>query len=330
MEYVVQEPAKRKNSSWVVILFFITLGVLTFNYVLKFFIPQGVSEQNLLKSNYDNSTTSFNKLEFTNLLPQLPEKLPIAKINKITVSTAQLEQRLLQTYELKQLPQIDTIWQGPLYSLTKIPDPLTYVLIRKVEPAQPPTTIVISEALAVAEKTVKTLFPDEEMQAISQTAQPYTVWIHPHPEPASAADANALQISFGYQFGPYPVFYAKDYTYPVTLIITGDGLVGKITAQPFVVTYSEDRVFKTVSLAEALKAIEGGNGSIIYQSYKGSGTPSLATIVSGEFTSVSVEYRADDTSELLIPYYRFKGRLTNTENIDFEAEVITPAIPITR
>lgn len=330
MEYIVQEPVKRKNSSWVVILFFITLGILTFNYLLKFFIPQGAPKQNLLKSNYDNSTTSFNKISYTSLLPQLPDKLPIAKITKITSSTTQLEQRLLQTYELKQLPQIDTIWQGPVYSLTKIPEPLTFVLIRKAEPAQPPTHIVISEALAVAEKTIKTLFPDEEMHAISQTVKPYTVWTHPHPEPASAEDANALEVSFGYQFGPYPVFYSKDYTYPVTLIITGDGQIGKITAQPFIVTYSEDRVFKTVSLAEALKAIEDGDGSIISQSYKGSGTPSLTTIVSGEFTSMSVEYRADDTSELLIPYYRLKGRLTNTENIDFEAEVITPAIPITR
>ncbi len=330
MEYIVQEPVKRKNSSWVVILFFITLGVLTVNYVLKLFAPQGVSEQAILKSNYDNSTTSFNKLEFTSLLPQLPDKLPTGKIKKITSSTAQLEQKLLQTYELKQLPQIDNIWQGGLYSLTKISEPLTYVLIRKVEPAQPPTSIIISEALAVAEKTVKTLFPEEEMYAISQTVKPYKLWIHPHPEPASAEDANALEVSFGYQFGPYPVFYSKDYTYPVTLIITGDGLVGKITAQPFIVTYSEERVFKTISLAEALKAIENGDGSIIYQSYRGSGTPSLATVISGEFTSVSVEYRADDTSEFLVPYYRLKGRLTNNENIDFEAEVITPAIPITR
>ncbi len=330
MEYIVQEPVKRKSSSWVVILFFITLGVLTFNYLLKFITPQGAPEQNLLKSNYDNSTTSFNKLNYIGMLPQLPDKLPIAKINKITSSTAQLEQKLLQTYALKPLPQIDSIWQGDVYSLTKINEPLTYVLIRKNEPAQPPTNIIISDALALAEKTVGDLFPDEKMQAISQTVKPYKVWVHPHPEPATAADANAIEVSFGYQFGPYPVFYSKDYTYPVTMIITGDGLVGKLTAQPFIVTYSEDRIFKTVSLAEALKAIENGDGSIIYQLYKGSGTPSLATIVSGEFTSISVEYRADDASELLIPYYRLKGILTNTENIDFEAEVITPAIPITR
>lgn len=330
MEYIIQEPVKKRTSTWVVVLFFVALSLLIFNYVLQLFTPQGLPAQELVATNYDNSKTTFNTLTFTGLMPQLPTTLPTAEISTVTGDNARFEQLLLSTYNLKPFPQIDNIWQSDTYSLTKVSDPVTYVLIQKTTPTTIPTSINISEALNLADKTIATLFPNQKLQAISQSIQPYIVWEHPHPEPATAAEANAVEISYGYQFGPYSVLYGKDYTYPVTIIITGDGKVGKITSQPFVVEFKETKSYSTLTLSEALQAIENGDGSILYQSYRGSGTPSLATVVSGQFTSVTIEYRVDDSSKNVIPYYRLTGTLTNNENIDFEAEVITPAIPIKR
>lgn len=330
MEYIVQEQAHQKRPTpWPLYLLGVVLILLCVNYVLNLFTPKGVPEQPLLTTNYDDSTTTFSGITFVGVPQQLPSTLPTAQVSTTYSDTDGFERRVKDLYQLKPFPEIPTMWESSEYSLTKISPPTYYVLIRKdTEPIS--KTISVSDALSTAQKAVDQLFPEEKLSPISQTVKPYRVLDTPHPEPADIRTANAIEVSFGYQFGPYPVFYRKDYTHPVTIIVTAEGKVGKMTVQPFSAVFSEKGSYKTVSLSEALKNIEAGDGAIIYQSFLGSGTPALATILSGRFSSVSIEYRADESSDYLVPYYRFKGTLTNNENVDFEAEVITPAIPIKR
>ncbi len=330
MEYIVQDPVQQKKPiPWLVYLLGIVLIFLAFNYVLAFFTPKGVPEQPLLSTNYDDTSTAFSAITYSGVPPQLPSTLPIAQVSTTYSDADGFEKRVKDTYTLKPFPQISNMWESAEYSLTKLSQPTQYILIRKnTEPIN--KTIIVSDALSTAQKAVSQLFPEEKLSPISQTVKLYRVLDTPHPEPADQQTANSLEVSFGYQLGPYPVFYRKDYTYPVTIIVTADGKVGKVTTQPFTAVFSEKGSYKTVTLSEALKNIEAGDGAIIYQSFLGSGTPSLKTILHGTFTSVSLEYRADESSDYLVPYYRLKGTLTNNENIDFEAEVITPAIPIKR
>ncbi len=330
MEYIVQQPAKKKTSSWVVILFFVVVILLGFNYLASFFTDKGVPKQELVSTNYNSTISVFHNVTYTGILPQLPSSLPTASVTKVSGDTAQFEAKLFSVYDFKPVPQAPNVWQNNDYSLVKIPDPLTYVMSRETSPIKAQKGIILSDAIATARTTVATLLPNEKIEPMSSAVQFYTVWEDGHPDVASQSEANAVEIPFGYQYGPYPVLYNTNYSYPVSIIVTNDGKIGKITAQPFILEFTPQKNFATLSLAEALKAIEVGDGSIVYQNYVGSGTPSLENILSAAFSSVTVEYRVDDTTTLLVPYYRFKGILTNSENVDFDAEVITPAIPIKR
>jgi hypothetical protein len=115
-------------------------------------------------------------------------------------------------------------------------------------------------------------------------------------------------------------------TLPLTVYLDARGSLVKLLAQPYSSSFEATTQYYTLSVQEALREVESGNASIIESYSEVTGTPNLTQVVRGEFASVTVEYRIDTKTKLLVPYYHFAGNLVNYDNDLFAADVITPAV----
>lgn len=333
MEYVNQpEPTLPTLPRWVNWLAILTVVGLGVGYTFRWLTPDAVPTPPLVTTNYDESQSNFNNIIFTGVAPEVPEKLPIAQAEELNRTNQEVETALFSKHKLEGLPELTGVWTSTEYTLTRTSNPIIYNLISKRVSFEDlslslPTGITIEQAVAAASQYVSEVFQDENLAAFEEDVTYYEVGNHPHPEETDAAHANAVNIPFGYKYGPYPVFLDKDYTYPVILTMTSENQVYKMTFRPFSLKFNEGEQYTTLSIQQAIGGIMDGRGSVLISRYDGHGTPLLDNIVSGNFTSAVLEYRVDPKTKLIIPYYRFTGQLENDEQKLFEGEVITPAIP---
>lgn len=312
------------NTSWFKTLLLVAAIILGIGYLFRFFTPQQVAVQPLLDKNIYGDKTNFAGVTFTGNVPLVPDKLPIAQAKNLLSSEVQIENKLVAYFKLKKLPDVENVWMGPQYSLTKSLNENLYTVTAE---GQIPEQIVLDpqKAVAQAQTIIAELIPENNYQLLEDQIE----YLDEHSyedESVKPEDAVLIKVPFGYRMGIYPVFYDKYQQRSVEVFINARYELQRITISPFTATITLEQSIETVPVSQAIANINNGYGSIIGVVYEEFGNPSLASINSGKMNSVNIEYRIDPTTQAVLPYYRFVGELTNTENQTFSAEVITPAI----
>jgi hypothetical protein len=329
MEYVIQEQPTQQSPKWLPRLVVIGVIVLAVGYLFRWLTPDAAPAQPLSQSNYDNSQSTFENMVFTGTAPAIPSKLPVATATEVKRVNQEVELTLISKHRLQGFEKYTGIWIGPEYNLTRTSSPELYVLTKKaVEDATAlESGISTEQAVRSATNYVSEVFKNEKFVSFPDRIRYFEIGDHPHPEiTESEENANTIEISFGYKYGPYPVFFDKDYTFPVTIIVNSEYEIQKMTFQPYFMQFQEGQNFSTVTIQQALGNIMDGKGALIKSTYDGHGNPLLSDITKGSLSTVYVEYRVDSDSKTLLPYYRFTGQLENNEGITFYGEVVTPAI----
>lgn len=330
MEYVIQpQEEQQPYPRWLVMLVLFSFIALIIGYGLRALTPDAAPSQSISTSNFDETKSSFSNLIFTGVAPAIPEKLPTAQASEVQRINQKTELTLISKHKLEGLQGISGIWKGPEYNLTRTSNPETYVLTRKnlAESQILSKGIDVEKAISTGEAYIKEVFKDTNYVAFKERIVLYEIGTHPHPEAVELSkDANTIEVPFGYAYGPYPVFLQKDYSFPVTMIVNSDYQIQKLSFDPFLLNFIEGKTYKTLSIQQALGNIMRGTGSIVMSRYDGHGNPLLNEIIGGSFSGASIEYRVDEKTKTLLPYYRFTGELENNEKVVFYAEVITPAI----
>lgn len=324
----LQEPhqAKQKTVKWFQLILIIAAVLLGAGYLFRLLTPTQIPLQPIINRNYQGSTSTFEKVTFIGIAPNLPAELSVGTAENfvpLNFEDRTVKEKLITRYDLQRHPAVPTLWMSPTYGLQEIEETGSYELISQVFL---PEGKLVDTVLArqVAQNFVDSIFPENNLQLLFNKI----IYRHAdvHGDIVEAQDAELVEIPFGYTIDTYPIFLEKSLEYPVTVIINADNQVQKAVFHPFFLTPKIDGKIETLTLPEALANINSNKATIVSSRYEGFERESLEKIVTGSMSEITIEYRVSAETKRLVPYYKFSGSLTNDQGQEFYGEIITPAV----
>ncbi len=310
------------------LLFFSFIGVMISSifYVLTPKSKQ-IPQTSFVQTNSNLSSSQFDQIFFSGEKPDLPQAFQIFKVNYLEQNAASLAQELIAQYNLQQVNQDLEIYQNNNYSLARHKGKNEYTFVRETSPDLE-TTITQQEALNTAQAFLNSNL-HLDLRPIKKDIKFFQGVFHL--EETTPDKANYISIPYSYQLNSYPVLLANKNDYPFTIMISPDLKIQKFVFENLIADFSQIYTQKPLSIDRALANINDHNQGSIISYYLDQQIPqelSLAQIKAGELNSVKIEYRVDPELQIAYPFYRFSGKLTNQEDIDINAQIITPAIEL--
>lgn len=325
---ILQEPqqAKQKTIKWFQITLIIAVVLLGAGYLFRLLTPTQVELQPTLNRNYQGGTTTFEKVTYIGIAPNFPNELPVAtavNFQPLNLEDRTVKDKLIAQYDLQRHPVVTTLWLSPSYALQEIEATGSYELSN--QSFLPDEKVVDSvKALDTAKSFVEEYFPTSNLLVLEDRIIYREADVHG--DVVEAAEAGLVEIPFGYVIEGYPVFLEKSVEYPISVMVNANNTIQKANFHPYFLEATIDGKIKTLSIPEALANINANKATIISSFYSGFETQSLENITSGALADVQIEYRVSSDTNRIVPYYRFKGQLTNSEGQEFYGEIITPAV----
>lgn len=325
--------------------------------VVRLFTPREVEIE---KTSFSNTNANGSVSSFSNILyvgPEIstPNSLPVFSVEENTALSNQVLPVLRETYSLRPVPNVENAWRSQSanlvkdvysgeYSLflsyTETNNPLTADSVSEDDVDQlaevflqnPENNLVTeAEAIEIASNTLESLLPavrlsplKNEVIQLSKHADPY------YSEENTIDDDFVYAIPFTYLLNDYPLYLGKNYAQPFVVTVSDIGQVLSLRFFETLVSVSLVSEKPVVSVDQSLVAINQNDvASIIKTELDVSQEISLNTIQSGTLEEVSLEYRYDDVLGLAYPFYRFRGQITNQDELTYTVELITPAVELT-
>ena len=312
---------------WKYLLSFAVLGTLVAVIVRSITpdtVPLPVSTTKFATTNLDGSSSQFDNITYTGGQPEIPNALPIAQLSQAALSPEQQVKPFIDRFGLTPHSQVTESWISDSFALSKRYNSAGYELFNlQLSPTEKQgmqTDKAIEAAQSFLENTLK-------IASVSAQTPEYLRHVETD-EPTTNANAEAARIPFTYTINSLPVFYGKEYQNPYEVFVSADYQIIKVIFQPIFPNYTIIDQAPTISVRQAVQQINNNVGSLVYVSANPGGELSLASFRSGELKSASVEYRIDDNSHLMYPFYKFTGILVNDQGVNVGVEVITPAVRI--
>jgi hypothetical protein len=321
-----QPQEKRQyNKKWLkYLLVFAIMGTIV-SIIVRMFTPPKpkVNETQFIITNIDESQTQFAGINYSGSQISTPARFTVAKVEMASSLTGYIENQLTSDFNLILNQQLGDVWQGQNYSMYKDDVNKKYTLSANSSPIQE-KVIEKQNSIEVANSFINKYFSSLELSLIEDDIGYFSGSFEPFQVPPE--EAQTIKLYYGYKIQDYPVFYRKFSFHPFTITINSSLEIQKAEFQTFFAKFISQTSSKAITLERAVENINNNQASIIYAEQINPGQLSLEDIQSGKLTEVSIEYRVDEILMLAYPFYRFKGTLINNEDIEIEAEIITPAI----
>lgn len=289
-----------------------------------------------MSTNFDQTTSNMRNISFTGAAPEIPNTLPIARLQLDITAAEKIAQKLTEQHQLQSIAQSKNIWRSSDASLfrdeakaeyTFSRDKLLQQATRQLDENHTPFNE--PQLVALAQKTLDELLGPSAYQPL-YSGITYLHIDSVHLDKTSKDEADFVEIPFTLKVSQYPVFVGHNERPPFVLTFDGSGTLVKMTFQAQIMTTSILRQSPTISSQQAVSNITNGQGSVI-SAYQQIAKPlDLKLIYSGTLTSAKIEYRADVESGVIFPVYRFSGTLLNNQGHEMTADIITPAVATTQ
>jgi hypothetical protein len=319
------------NHKWIKILVALAAAGILISAILQLLTPpeSAPTPTSLVES--DPQTQRFEKITFIGPAPAVPSKLEVYKLNSFKQSQSVLDQ-VVQTFNLELSPHFDYTWVGEEYGLSFIPEENRYTLSRNtgltsVESQTGTLTLteVRNQARSFVEQFVQ--FPPEIR--LSTHREQYYSGIYQLVPVENYAEADVVGLDFTLSINDHPVFFATSAQAPFGVLITPNGTITKFEWQPLSFTVEKLKMAESLSLEQALSNINQKNQATIIDAYRQTaGGLDLSQIKEANMRSAVIEYRSDETSGVLYPFYRLTGSAVDADGQSMVLEIITPAIKI--
>lgn len=315
------------NFSWIHKLLIFTLILVFLGVLFRIFTPDEYPVQPLMMQNYNQSATqAWQGVVFTGDPISIDNRLPTANGQVETIENAVLAQSIAQKLSLRQSPEYEYSYLGDTYNLSIIPDPGGYlILYRETSSNQAMGQINAQAALNAAQNFLREYLPDHNLEVVVNETQ-YLSADDSHLSITTSDEASIISFTFSNQLQSIPILVDKIIDRPVTILVNSQNEIIRMQIRPQYISLSPRRSFETISVYQAVENINNGYASVIFAESTLGYTSSLNFITSANLSSATLEYRLDETTGTIAPYYRFSGELTNDQNQTFAAEIITPAI----
>lgn len=313
------------SNKFMIVFFSVTVLVLCISVILRLFTPY--SPQSIQEFMNDQSplfSANFSSFSFSPTQITVPKQLPFYNATIEDAFFNYLNQ-LQETYNLRQHPNVSSLFIGPDYAVTALLNDNSLVIGLANSPeAYNPDIIDLDTAKNNAQSAINQAFPTLKLSPVEIDIQLYG-WNSELYVEVPENEAKVAKIPFSFMLNGYPVLLDKKYEYPAVVTTTND-LVTKIEVTPVITNTTADFQRNTLSEQEAQNQIESGEYVVISYGDFTNGDVDLSTLESVNLTLTSIEYRFVPDSQQLIPFYVFLGNASGENNTSTPLKVITPAI----
>jgi hypothetical protein len=334
-----------KKYPWIKYFLIFVFAAILIAAVIRVITPQTeeplIPPSEVQKKNFDQSVSTYNNVEFVGSTSN------IDLTNSVGIYSAQLVDgeeeldnlisTLVSLFNLVQDPELTDkeFYISDEYSLSRsyLRDEL--MLSRYTPPEvmleqianPPPTGINTQQAISRATLFVNSIF--EEQQYVPQLSSIAYLEGMMEPHPSSEQNAHYAEISFAQQIDSLPIILEQELVAPIRVMVSNNYLIQKAVFRTKELNLQQISDAQLLTVEEAIDRLNQESVGSIVGFAKDDPTPySLAQISSGTLEEVVLEYRYDPELDLVYPFYRFSGTLTNSQNQSLQADVIAPAIKV--
>ncbi|MBU2543343.1 hypothetical protein KJ707_02175 [Patescibacteria group bacterium] len=312
---------------WIIYTFIGIAIALIVSAVLNVLTPkEKINQTPLTTTNYDQTTSKFSNLSYTGSAIEVPANLDIAQATIINYEK-KLRADLIKQFSLKQIQSFD-VWTSEDWALTIEANSGRFILSNQETIQVSGGTIALSHATAISQKFLDEYLPQYQVTPLAKQVE-YFEGQYGDPAKTTANKAQIIKVAFGYEINNYPVFYKNNVDNFIEVYVDVNEKIRKVSFSTVDISLKNVGAKPALSPQTALQlANQTNQAAIINTGYQTPVKLDLSNIKSGEFSSVSIEYRVDPEQNLVYPFYRFIGSITDTKDQSFPAELITPAIEI--
>lgn len=286
-------------------------------------IPQTAT---YIQSNFYGQKTTFQNISYSGAQPEVPQQMTVDRQTATSTTIDDVLSQMVKNYQLTQLTSPSNVWTGQSYSLSKTAVTNSYTLSNDVfTPTQ--TLLDKTLAIATAQKFMQSYFPGIQTSVLENNIGYYLT--ANEPVETTADKATGAYLPFTYQVDGYPVYFQNNSSYPFGFSIDGDLNIIRVDFSPFFIQLTPLQKQNTISINQAVQNMNAGKASLINIGLDGAGVDNISEVKSADLSSVSLEYRTDEKTDFVYPFYRFSGTATNGTGQSFTVEIITPAIQTT-
>lgn len=319
------------NKTW---LQWLGLGMVSFvliSSILRALTPpiEILPTPDIITTNKDGSVSQLNNIEYTGPTTNFPQELRVAQSSPQEEFEEYILDQLTKKYSLVERKNSPNYWIGPEYSLSKNKTENKYTLTLNSSAEKQTGSLSEEAVLQTAQKSINSLFPKMALTPVPHKSVLVQNLVEGDHDPLlEYSEAKIVVVPFTYMIDGYPVFYKNQDSFPFALAINTSYEIQKLEFNNFFIQLKTGNTLPLIPIETALENINNNQASIIYAVDREYQDFSKDTVTSGKMTSVSLEYRLDETTNIAYPFYRFIGTLTNKNGTVLEAEIITPAVEI--
>jgi hypothetical protein len=305
----------------------IFLGILASIFIgsiiINILLPQTEIEESIVHTNQ----TNFSKIIFSGNAPDIPEQMLIANIQQNQVNTTQTKQTIINALNLEQHPQSNKLWLNSDWSLN-ITNGDSFI-ISSQQYLLPTGTVSLDYALKKSQEFLDRYFPELAVEANLKNVK-YLEGNNEVPQKKPSNQAQIIELEYSYSINGFPIYNQLNNKPPFVFSVVNNR-IQKVVVSPLFIQIQPTIQVDTISIDKALSNINDLNkGELIFSEvYNPFAEINLNNIVSGNMTSVQLEYRTDLEAGLAYPFYRFSGTAIDVNNQSINTEIITPAINTT-
>jgi hypothetical protein len=322
----ITNQSKKKNRFFVYLICG-AIVVLVVSAVFRLLTPQQIAVQQTatFTRNFDGSTTTFANIQFSGKVPDLPRQASVGITQSSTTTAQQVVDQLTSAYHLKATSQPPTTWVGSDYALNQNKLNNLYYLVRNSAANVPSNqTVQVAQTTQIAQNFLQQNFPKINLQPIQSQMKYYDAGLEP--TEIDPSKAKIVSIPFAYVIDGLPVLYQNQGEFPFQILVTADNQIQKVVFYSHFVQISTVGQKNLLSVNQALEHIRRNN-AVVVSAVKNSSAPvDFTTITSANFSSVNLEYRIDEQTQVVYPFFHFSGTAVNKNGENFALEVITPAV----
>jgi hypothetical protein len=322
-------------------LLIFSLFIAAFVLLLSLIVNSSFQNKNALRVNPQLALTQsppsyFSNIIYSGPLINTPPTLPHAKVSTNPSLTEPIVfDTLVNTYQLSPTTP-GKIWQNinsnenESVTLIKFPGNGCYELIIA---GTPHPDLAIWDTSTIFANATNFLTRHLQLTNLYPLSDQLVYWYGEYEtEVATATDSNIVIVPFVHQIVDLPVYYKTLAGWPFTVYLNNQHQPFRLDYCPqFIALEPSTTTYPTISLEQAVSNINANSTvtSIISANQKDYETFDNTRYTSGTLTSVSLEYRIDETAALAYPFYRFSGTLYDSAQVPVDVELITPAINVT-
>jgi len=273
--------------------------------------------------NSDGTTTTYTGLTFSGTSPKVPEELPLGKVVASTNLEVEIIKPLEDLYRLNQTSADSGIWLGSRYSMSQN-NKTKQLTLSLNAPVETKATITKEKAITLAENYLKELYPKLSLKAQGEGV--LLLDRGPELQESKKSEAPLARVLLSPSLADYPVIVGYNFLPSFEAYVGAEG-IEKLTITPPIVSVEKTTTKKTITAETALERLKETGGGILFARHPDLDPVDKTLLQTGDFSSVSVEYRTGADS-VVIPMYRFKGEFTTSAGEKISGEVLTPAVEL--